>query len=124
MEAGVLNKQIRFSGGRICIFNGLGEFFYVNDVLGGQCSGFYGKSTAGHLRAEDASDVVCDDPEFIFKQGASFSVSSSEEECWFLSEEAKGFHRNPGTFKGLSVSVYVYYQFREHNPYHRGSRTG
>ena len=40
VEAGVLNdRQILWW--KDLYFNGLGEFFYVNDILS-QCSGFYG----------------------------------------------------------------------------------
>lgn len=87
VEAGVLNdRQILWW--KDLYFNGLGEFFYVNDISEANAQDFM-EIHCRPSETEDASDVVCDDPEFILNRGVFPPSAVRKRECWFLSEEAR-----------------------------------
>ena len=106
VEAGVLNdRQILWW--KDLYFNGLGEFFYVNDISEANAQDFM-EIHCRPSETEDASDVVCDDPEFIFKQGRLSSVSGSEKGVLVPVGGGKDSAVTLELLKGAGVPVYAY----------------
>lgn len=111
VEAGVLNdRQILWW--KDLYFNGLGEFFYVNDISEANAQDFM-EIHCRPSETEDASDVVCDDPEFIFKQGRLSSVSGSEKGVLVPVGGGKDSAVTLELLKGAGVPVYAYLSIPE-----------